>query len=191
MNDCDGAAIERTVAGDGDGFRVLVERYSHVVFRLAYRMTGSTEDAEDVVQETFLRAYRSISTYDGRASFTTWLYRIASNYTLDLLDKRRRRSEQQPPQRADEEHQDWEITAPTPGPDRLAEGSQLQKQLRVAMGQLTPQERSAFVLRHFEALPIQEISETLGLGAAATRHSIFRAVQKLRRSLAPFMSSEL
>jgi RNA polymerase sigma-70 factor (ECF subfamily) len=191
MNDSDGAAIERTVAGDGDGFRVLVERYSHVVFRLAYRMTGSAEDAEDVVQETFLRAYRAISTYDRRASFATWLYRITSNYALDLLDKRRRRSERQPPPRADEELQDWEIPADAPGPDRLAEGSQLQRRLRIAMAQLTPQERSAFVLRHFEELPIEEISETLGLGPAATRHSIFRAVQKLRRSLAPFVSSEL
>lgn len=191
MNDSDGAAIERTVAGDGDGFRVLVERYSHVVFRLAYRMTGNAEDAEDVVQETFLRAYRAISTYDGRASFTTWLYRIASNYALDFLDKRRRRSEQQPPSRADEEQREWEVLADAPGPDRLAEGSQLQRRLQIAMGQLTAQERSAFVLRHFEELSIDDISETLGLGPAATRHSIFRAVQKMRRSLAPFVSSEL
>lgn len=191
MNDSDGAAIERTIAGDGDGFRVLVERYSQIVFRLAYRMTGSAEDAEDVVQETFLRAYRAISTYDGRASFTTWLYRIASNYALDLLDKRRRRGEQQPPARADEEQQDWEVPAAAPGPDRLAEGSQLQRRLRIAMAQLTPQERSAFVLRHFEELPIEEISGTLGIGPAATRHSIFRAVQKMRRYLAPFVSTEL
>lgn len=191
MNDSDGAAIERTIAGDGDGFRVLVERYSQVVFRLAYRMTGNAEDAEDVVQETFLRAYKAISNYDGRASFTTWLYRIASNYALDLLDKRRRRSELQPPQRVDEEEQQWEIPAGAPGPDRLAEGSQLQRRLKIAMAQLTPQERSAFVLRHFEELPIEDISETLGIGPAATRHSIFRAVQKMRRYLAPFVGSEI
>lgn len=190
MSESDGAAIERTIAGDGEGFRVLVERYSQLVFRLAYRMTGSEADAEDVVQETFLRAYRAISTYDGRAGFTTWLYRIATNYALDLLDKRRRRAEQPPPQRMDQDQQEWEHPATAPGPDRLAEGSQLQKRLHIAMAQLTPQERSAFVLRHFEELPIEDISESLGLGPSATRHSIFRAVQKLRRSLAPFVSSE-
>ena len=75
MNESDSVAIERAVAGDGDGFKVLVERYSQLVFRLAYRMTGSESEAEDVVQETFLRAFRSLSSYDGRSSFSTWLYR--------------------------------------------------------------------------------------------------------------------
>ncbi|NWF85673.1 MAG: sigma-70 family RNA polymerase sigma factor [Bryobacteraceae bacterium] len=191
MNDSDSVAIERAVAGDGDGFKVLVERYSRLVFRLAYRMTGNESEAEDVVQETFLRAYRSLSSYDGRSSFSTWLYRIATNYSLDLIAKRNRRAELQPP--LDDEHADrqWETPSSAPGPDRLAASSQIHRRIRNAMSLLSAQERSAFVLRHFEELSVEEISDSLGIGPSAARHCIFRAVQKLRRSLAPYVSSEL
>src|SRR6059036_3920568 len=88
------AVLARARAGDADAFRALVERHSHAIFRLAYRMTGNEQDAEDVVQETFLRAYKQLSRFDARASFGTWVYRIASNYSLDLLRVRRRRNEQ-------------------------------------------------------------------------------------------------
>ena len=189
MQETDSAAIERVVAGDGDAFEVLVERYSRGLFRLAWRMTGSESDADDVVQETFLRAYRGLAEYDGRASFSTWLYRIATNYTLDLLARRRRRGEQQPPETADDGPQ-WEAAAGDAGPERLAESGELGRRLGFAMKQLSEQERAAFTLRHWEDLSIDEISETLGLGPSATKHSIFRAVQKLRRLLAPFVRAE-
>jgi len=153
-------------------------------------MTGSESEAEDVVQETFLRAYRSLSSYDGRSSFSTWLYRIATNYSLDLIAKRNRRSEQQPPVMDEEDDRQWEVPSSSPGPDRLAASSQIQRRMKIAMSHLTPQERTAFVLRHFEELSIEEISDSLGIGPSAARHCIFRAVQKLRRSLAPFVSSE-
>ena len=73
------AVVERARSGDGEAFRELVERHSRPLFRLAYRMTGSESDAEDVVQETFLKAYRQLARFDGRASFGTWLHRIAAN----------------------------------------------------------------------------------------------------------------
>src|ERR1041385_4923363 len=93
------AAIDlfRAQAGDSEAFRVLVERHSRSAFRLAYRMTGNQQDAEDVVQETFFRAYRQMASYDERASFGTWLYRIAANYSLDLMRARRRRNDGQAP----------------------------------------------------------------------------------------------
>src|SRR5277367_4562251 len=90
MEDSDLAAVARVRAGDSDGFRLLVERHGRSVFRLAYRMTGNEQDAEDVVQETFLRAYKQINRYESRASFGTWLYRIAANYSLDLVRSRKR-----------------------------------------------------------------------------------------------------
>ena len=79
------AAIAAAQAGDQDAFRVLVELHSRSVFRLAYRMTGNEQDAEDVVQEAFLRAYKQLHRYENRASFATWVYRIAANYSLDLI----------------------------------------------------------------------------------------------------------
>src|ERR1700682_6591643 len=92
----DAAFVARARTGDTDAYRVLVERHSRALFRLAFRMTGNESDAEDVVQETFLRAYRQLGKFDERASFGTWLYRIATNYSLDLMRARIRRSEQSP-----------------------------------------------------------------------------------------------
>src|SRR3977135_799701 len=92
-----GAVLARARQGDTDAFRVLVERHSRSLFRLAYRMTGNEQDAEDVVQESFLRAYKQLAKFDERASFGTWLYRIAMNCSLDLVRSRKRRSEQMVP----------------------------------------------------------------------------------------------
>src|SRR2546427_7620832 len=87
------AALVRARQGDNDAFRALVERHSQQAFRLAFRMTGNEQDAEDVVQESFLRAYRQLGRFDERATFGTWLYRIAANCSLDLVRSKKRRSE--------------------------------------------------------------------------------------------------
>src|SRR5690242_21851974 len=96
MDATEGAAVlARARQGDSDAFRALVERHSRSVFRLAFRMTGNEQDAEDVVQESMLRAYKQLSKFDERASFGTWLYRIAANCSLDLVRSRNRRSAHQ------------------------------------------------------------------------------------------------
>jgi RNA polymerase sigma-70 factor (ECF subfamily) len=185
----DGAAVERARSGDGDAFRLLVERHSRNVFRLAFRMTGNEHDAEDVVQETFLRAYRQLDKYETRASFGTWLFRIASNYSLDLLRSRKRREDKR--ERGTAEQTDILEGMPSlnPGPDRVAFSGQVQGHVQAALGKLSDQERMAFVLRHFEGMSIVEIGHVLGTNTNATKHSIFRAVQKLRRSLEPLVSA--
>jgi RNA polymerase sigma-70 factor (ECF subfamily) len=188
MEEMDAAVIERARSGDGNAFKLLVERHSRNVFRLAFRMTGNEQDAEDVVQETFLRAYRQLNRYESRSSFSTWLFRIASNYSLDLIRARKRRGEKAVVMENEEVDIMQMLPAGDPGPDRLAVSGQITEQIRVAMNELSPQERTAFVLRHFEGLSIEQIGETLGSSANATKHSIFRAVQKLRHSLAPFVS---
>ena len=187
MEETDAAALARAKAGDKDGFRLLVERHSRSVFRLAFRLTGNEQDAEDVVQETFLRAYKQLQHFESRASFGTWLYRIAANYSLDLIRSRQRRQEHRP---ADEETDAMlEIPAAAPGPDRVAYSAQVEERISSAMAELSEQERTAFVLRHFEGFSIDEIAATLGLGASAAKHSIFRAVQKLRKALEPVVTS--
>src|SRR5229473_517457 len=87
--DSDALAVERTLAGERDAFRVLVERHSHNVFRLAYRMTGNQHDAEEVVQEAFLRGYQKLSQFASRANFGTWVYRIAANYAIDRMRQKK------------------------------------------------------------------------------------------------------
>src|SRR5215203_6032756 len=119
MEATDLAAVERTKAGDTAAFRVLVDRYGRSVFRLAYRMTNNEYDAEDVVQETFLRAYRQLESYESRSSFSTWLYRIAANYSLDLIRSRKRHAARRAPEgEADEDVLD-NVRAQEPGQDRL------------------------------------------------------------------------
>src|SRR5437016_13997564 len=86
----DAVAVKRTLAGERDAFRVLVERHSHNVFRLAYRMTGNRPDAEEVVQEAFLRAYQKLGKFEARANFGTWVYRIAANYAIDRMRQRKK-----------------------------------------------------------------------------------------------------
>jgi RNA polymerase sigma-70 factor (ECF subfamily) len=180
----DSEVVDRVRTGDRDAFRLLVERHSRGLFRLAYRMVGNDQDAEDVVQESFLRAYKQLHQFDRDASFYTWLYRIAANYSLDLIRVRKRHGSQE-----QVDGETFQAQSVDPLPDRLAMGSQLQVQLEAALGLLSPQERTAFVLRHFEGQSIQEIGDTLGTSGNATKQSIFRAVQKLRRCLEPFMTA--
>jgi RNA polymerase sigma-70 factor, ECF subfamily len=182
----DQAAADEARKGDQHAFRVLVERHSHAVFRLAYRMTGNEEDAEDLVQETFLRAYKQLHKFDGRAAFGTWLYRICANCSLDLIRAKKSRREQQPletPERSS--HWLERVAAPAPSPERLTHSKQITGLLEPALKRLTEMERTAFVLRHYEGCDIEEIARTLGVHANAAKHSVFRAVQKLRRALQP------
>jgi RNA polymerase sigma-70 factor (ECF subfamily) len=185
----DETAVARVRAGDGDCFRVLVERHSRLLFRLAFRMTGNEQDAEDVVQETLLRAYRSIEKFDERSSFRTWLHRIAVNCSIDLMRARRQRSESSAP--ADPGMKDPMQSVPSldPTPDRMAMSEQARWRIAEAMGQLSASERTAFVLRHFEGMCIEDVSRVLCCRPGAARHCVFRAVQKLRRALEPLVST--
>ena len=189
MDESDGAVVVRAQSGDGDAFRTLVERHSRSVFRLAYRMTGNEQDAEDVVQETFLRAYKQLSHYESRSSFSTWLYRIASNYSLDLIRMRKRHEDKRENDTPEGRSVLDTVATPAPAQDRLVFGKEVEQRVSAAMNELSDLERSAFVLRHFEGLSIEEIGSMLGTSLNATKHSIFRAVQKLRRRLEPLVST--
>ena len=182
----DQAAAEAARKGDDYAFRVLVERHSHSVFRLAFRMSANEQDAEDLVQETFLRAYRQLYRFDGRAAFATWLYRICVNCSLDLLRARKGRREIKVPE-DENQRESWldSVAAPDPSPERLTQSGQILRLLQPALDQLSEMERTAFILRHYEGCPIEEIALTLGVQLSAAKHSVFRAVQKLRRALAP------
>jgi RNA polymerase sigma-70 factor (ECF subfamily) len=148
-------------------------------------MTGNEQDAEDVVQETFLRAYKQIRQFDGRSSFSTWLYRICSNCSLDLIRARKTREKQREP--LGEKVTSWidTIAAREPDPERLTHSGQITRLLKPALEQLSEMERVAFTLRHFEGCDVEEIARTLGVQQNAAKHSVFRAVQKLRRALEP------
>ena len=189
MDLTDAAAVSRARDGDADAFRFLVERHSKVIFRVAYRMTGNEHDADDVVQETFLRAYRQLDNFEERANFSTWLHRIAVNCSLDLLRARSRQEKN----RIDnttfdgEEEHERQIASDDPQPDRLVLSAELKTHVAAALERLSGNERTAFILRHFEGMPVEEIGRTLGIQVNAAKHTIFRAVRKLRESLEQFV----
>jgi RNA polymerase sigma-70 factor (ECF subfamily) len=187
MEMTDVAAVAKARGGDSEAFRLLVERHSRPIFRVAYRMTGNEHDADDVVQETFLRAYRQIDGFEERANFSTWLHRIAINCSLDLLRARGRHDKHQSTTGTDEG--EIEIRSEAPEPDRIALSAELQQHVAAAMQRLSDNERTAFMLRHFEGMPVEEIGKTLGIQGNAAKHTIFRAVRKLRDALEPFVRS--
>jgi RNA polymerase sigma-70 factor (ECF subfamily) len=192
IGESDAVAVERTLAGDREAFRVLVERHSHNVFRLAYRMTGNQHDAEEVVQEAFLRAYQKLRQFESRANFGTWVYRIASNYAIDRMrQKKSEDAQRELPARESEDgmERDMMSTVPDagPSPERLAQSGQLATQMRRALSALTPAERTAFVMRHWGGSGIEEIADALKSSSSAAKNTVFRSVQKLRKALEPFV----
>ena len=172
----DAAAVALAAGGDEDAFRVLVERHSRSVFRLAFRMTGSAEDAEDVVQETFVRAYQQLARFESRAHFSTWLYRIGFNCAIDHLRKRPKLEAAQAPELLSE------LAPAMPGPtsEDMVFAGQIGSRVQDALNSLSEQERAAFLMRHFQGCSIEEICAALGLKTNAAKHSIFRAVKKMR-----------
>ncbi len=191
MEDSDAAVVRRVREGDRDAFRALVERHSHALFHLAYRMTGNEQDAEDVVQETFLRAFRHLNRFQPERSFEAWLHRIAVNCSINLLHAR-------PPQvERCQTGAPWStdaldsVAATTPGPDRAAIHTEAHQQVQAALGCLSAGERAAFILRHFEGQSIEQIGAALGVGPSAAKQYVFRGVQKMRRELEPLLSLTL
>lgn len=181
MQPDDEAVLRRAAEGDDEAFRWLVERHGRRVFQIAYRLTGSREDAEDVVQETFVKAYRQLAHFERRSSVATWLYRIGFNCAVDLV---RRRAGRETPE---EPHQlDGRVNQTAPGADALVFAGQISEQVGRAMANLSQQERAAFVMRHVHGCSIDEIAGRLGLRTDAAKHAVFRAVRKMRVALAPF-----
>ncbi len=178
--------LDRARRGNDDAFRALVERHSRYLYAVAHRVTGNGPDAEDVVQEAWLKAHRQLGRFEERSDVRTWLHRITVNCAIDFIRGRRHRElARDPDDLAADAAASAESGGPA-GPERLAESGQIQDRVAAAMAELTVSERAAFVLRHVEGLSIDEIGRALGLKTNATKHSVFRAVKKMRVALEPF-----
>jgi RNA polymerase sigma-70 factor, ECF subfamily len=187
----DTLAVERTLAGDRDAYRVLVDRYSLYIYRLAFRMTGNSHDAEEVVQEAFLRGYQKLSQFAGNSNFGTWVYRIAANYAIDRIRQRKvEETRQAIPSKPTEDGLEvdpvTQVKDPSASPERLAGSAELAAKMKQALDELTPAERTAIVMRHWEGCAIEEIAAVLKSNTNATKNTVFRAVAKLRKALEPF-----
>lgn len=174
------ALVDRARSGDRAAFDELVRATYTDTYTLAYRLTGDEEDARDVVQETYLRAYRGLSRFRGDAQFSTWLYRITANCANTHLGRRVRH-------RHDELTEEAPVVddRPESDPQGRAENEALRSRLRVAIEQLPPRLRAVVVLRDVYDLPHEAIADELGISESAAKVRLHRARRRLREELYP------
>jgi RNA polymerase sigma-70 factor, ECF subfamily len=183
------AVLSHARGGDGEAFRALVEHHAKAAFGLAFRLTGNAEDAEEVVQESFLKAYRQLGRFEARSNFGTWLHRIVVNCSMDVLRGRKSRRAGAHVNEV-EDVAEW-LPADDPSPEQLARSVEIERRVEASLDGLTAQERAAFTLRHREGRSIDEIGQMLGLQKSAAKHAVFRAVKKLRVALEPLKDQVL
>lgn len=174
------ALVARAQAGDDRAFEELVTATHVETYTLARRLTGNDDDARDVVQEAYLRAYRSIGRFRGEARFTTWMYRITANCASTHMGRRRRH-------RHDELVEDLVVveTRPDLDPAAQADASDLRARVVVALDELPPKLRAVVILRDVYDLPHEAIAAELGISESAAKVRLHRARKKLKERLFP------
>lgn len=178
--------IRRAQRGDRNAFDALVGLYDQAVLRLALRVVRSEEEARDLYQEAFLKAYRSLGQFRLESRFSTWLYRVVTNVCLDHLRRRKTQPEVQSTAGGDGEA-DYTLTIPEerPGlhPDRALQAREIGRRIEAALASLSPRERMVFELKQCQGLKLRAIGEMLGTSEEAAKNSLFRATQKMREQL--------
>ena len=185
MQGSDHSVVRAVLAGDKDAYGALVRAHSATVFRVAFRITGNEADAEEIVQEAFLRGYQRLESYEQRSAFGTWIYRIAVNCALNRVSRPGIEAEYRHAEETDPGEKTVQVAARDADPERILLGQEISAAQQTAMQRLTATEKCAFVLRHLEDRSMYEIAEVLGIAPNAAKQAVFRAVQKLRRELAP------
>ena len=188
MDKVEQSAIRDTLRGNPDCFRALVDRHYAAIFRVAFRITGHAQDAEEVAQEAFLRAYHNLAAFQQNSTFSTWIHRIAMNTALNFVERRTRDRSLIADSFSNDSLASQVRLEPVDqhaGPEHLLLDREAHTLREAGMAELTPMERAAFTLRHLEGLPIPDIAAALHVPANSAKQAVFRAVTKLRRSLAP------
>jgi RNA polymerase sigma-70 factor (ECF subfamily) len=172
--------------GDQRAFEELVDRYKQKAFRIAFDFARDREEAKDLSQDAFLKAYMNIKKFDGRSAFYTWFYRILVNVCLDY----RRRKQRAPTESYDEKVESGAELNQDPNavplPDQLVTAGQVSRKIGAALEALPPRQRTAFILRNHEGLSIREIAQMMQTAEGTVKVHLHRAVTALRQSLAEF-----
>jgi RNA polymerase sigma-70 factor, ECF subfamily len=172
--------VARTVAGDADSFNVLIKRWERPIYALAYRTIGRDEDARDVCQEAFLRAYRALPGFKGQAKFSSWLYRITLNLCRDWIRRQRRTPIVSAPEGVDivELASDQ---GPVESIEDLVARNQLTRTVGEAMRLLPEEQRTAIVLKEYHGLTFQEIADLQGCPLSTVKTRLYQGLSVLRR----------
>ncbi len=183
--------VEQAQSGDREAFEQLVHRHDRDILRLAFHMLGNREEAQDVFQETFLKAYRSLGRFRSDSSFYTWIYRIATNVALDRLRKRqslRAEVSYEADVEANPDRPALKDTLEEKGyysnPERRLYGREVGEKIQEAVGTLSEKERLVFELRHYQGLRLRVIGEIMGSTEETAKNYLFRTTKKLRTYLA-------
>jgi RNA polymerase sigma-70 factor (ECF subfamily) len=175
--------VAKSVGGDSDSFNELIHRWERPIYALAYRQLGREEDARDVCQETFLRAYRALPGFRGQAKFSSWLYRIALNLCRDWMRRERRAPEVQAPEDVDL----MELAAarePSESIEDRVARRDLSRAVEQAMRLLPEEQRTAILLKEYEGLTFQEIADLIGCPLSTVKTRLYQGLTVLRRELA-------
>ncbi len=177
--------IRDVLAGDANAFESIVREYERNVYNIALRMSGDREDALDISQESFLKAYHSLRSFRGESKFSVWLYRIVSNTCLDFLRERKRRAELPLVREDDEgESEDTQICDESLSPETLFERKLTREAVRRGLLSLPEDQRKILLLREIQGFSYEEIGEILSLESGTVKSRIFRARRKLCEFLA-------
>jgi len=181
--------VREAQRGNRAAFEELVRHYDGAVLRLPMHLTGSDHEAQDISQEAFLKAYKSVGNFRFECSFYTWIYRIVTNLCLDHLRKRTVRKEDAPVA-VDAEGQQYDVLEQVPdgraasNPERELMTRELGKRINHALDRLTARERMVFELKHYQGLKLRTVGEILNTTEETAKNTLFRATQKLRGALA-------
>src|ERR1700692_324873 len=182
--------IQQAQSGDRMAFEELIRRHDRDILRLAFHMLGNREEAREVFQETFLKAYRSLARFRFESSFYTWIYRIATNVSLDHLRKRQTLKEEISIESDTESNPDRPALKDTlaaityeSNPERRLYGKEVGEKIQDALKTLSEKERLVFELRHYQGLRLKMIGEIMGSTEETAKNYLFRATQKLRAFL--------
>lgn len=174
--------VARSMGGDVDSFNQLVLRWERPIYALAYRVIGREEDARDVVQETFLRAFRSIGGFKGQAKFSSWLYRIALNLCRDWIRKKKRTPVMQAPEGVDVIEMAADV-GPTESIEDLVARKAMSEVVSRAMAVLPDEQRTALILKEYQGLTFQEIADLLGCPLSTVKTRLYQGLLVVRREL--------
>jgi RNA polymerase sigma-70 factor (ECF subfamily) len=173
--------VARAAAGDASAFHALVERHRAMVYRMAYQFAGNHHDAEDIVQDVFIKVYRGLDRFRHDAQVTSWLYRIVMNACID--HRRRSAPAGWAPFTDDMESRMVNTPEEGPGPEAQAYGGQIGEVLAEEIARLPPGQRLVFMMRHHEGLKLSEIASALGLAEGTVKRQLHAAVHRLRDAL--------
>jgi len=174
--------VARSVSGDTDSFNQLVLRWQRPIYALAYRTLGREEDARDVCQDTFLRAYRALPGFKGEAKFSSWLYRIALNLCRDWMRKQRRTPTVEMPEGVDLIEMASE-QGPVESIETLVNRREMSRVVEDAMARLPEEQRTAIVLKEYHGLTFQEIADLQGCPLSTVKTRLYQGLSVLRRQL--------